>query len=139
LPATALIFPDDYPMRTERLPRALAEHVMAQVEDPGNLDRWTYPAYQLVTLILIRCGLQVTDALRLEHDCVVTDAAGAPYLRYLNHKMSRQALVPIDDQLRGLITEQQRRVTDRVTSAAWLFPCSPALKMPTSASLAMLM
>jgi integrase len=122
LPATALIFPDDYPKRAERLPRALAEHVMAQVEDPGNLDRWTNPAYQLVTLILIRCGLRVTDALRLEHDCVVTDAAGAPYLRYVNHKMKRQALVPIDDQLRELITERQRRAAGAVTSRAWLFP-----------------
>jgi len=122
LPATALIFSDDYPKRAEQLPRALAEHVMAQVEHPGNLDRWNNPAYQLVTLILIRAGLRITDALRLEHDCVVTDAAGAPYLRYVNHKMRRQALVPIDEQLRELISEQQRRVADAVTSPARLFP-----------------
>jgi integrase len=122
LPASALIFPDDYPKRSERLPRALAEHVMAQVEHPGNLDRWHNPAYQLVTLILIRAGLRITDALSLEHDCVVTDAAGAPYLRYLNHKMKRQALVPIDEQLRELISQQQDRVAGTVTSPVRLFP-----------------
>jgi integrase len=122
LPAGALIFPDDYPKRAERLPRALAEHVMAQVEHPANLDRWDNPAYQLVTLILIRAGLRITDALSLEHDCVVTDAAGAPYLRYLNHKMKRQALVPIDEQLRNLISGQQRRVARTLSSPARLFP-----------------
>jgi integrase len=122
LAATALIFPDDYPKRAERLPRALAEHVMAQVEHPANLDRWASPAYRLVTLILIRAGLRVTDALRLEHDCVVADAAGAPYLRYLNHKMKRQALVPIDEELRELISQQQCRIAEAIVNPAWLFP-----------------
>jgi integrase len=122
LPATALVFPDDYPKRADRPPRALTEQVMAQVEHPDNLDRWANPAHRLVTVILIRAGLRVSDVLRLEHDCVVTDAAGAPYLRYLNHKMKRQALVPIDEPLHQLIVEQQRRVADTVANPAWLFP-----------------
>jgi len=110
LPATALVFSDDFPRRTERPPRALAEQVMAQIEDPVNLARFTNPDYRLVTLILIRAGLRVTDAVSLPRDCVVTDADGAPYLRYDNHKMKRQALVPIDEQLHALIVEQQARV-----------------------------
>jgi integrase len=118
LPATALIFSDDYPTRVERPPRALAEQVMTQIERPDNLARFTNPAYRLVTLILIRAGLRITDALRLPHDCIVTDADGAPFLRYVNHKMRRQALVPIDEQLHALIGEQQARVT----GATVLFP-----------------
>jgi hypothetical protein len=86
---------------------------MAQVEQPGNLAREENPAYRLVTLILIRCGLRVSDALKLPFDCITLDADKAPYLRYYNHKMNREALVPIDDQLRQLISEQQRRVLDR--------------------------
>jgi integrase len=118
LPATALVFTDDFPRRTERPPRALAEQVMAQIEDPANLARFTNPAYRLATLILIRAGLRVTDALSLPRDCVVTDADGAPYLRYDNHKMKRQALVPIDEQLHALIAEQQ----DGVGEVPVLFP-----------------
>ena len=113
LPATAMFFPQDLPKRSERPPRALAEHVMAQVEHPGNLDRWGNAAYRLVTLILIHCGLRVSDALRLERDCIACDADGAPYLRYFNHKMKREALVPIDEELRRLIDEQQHRVLER--------------------------
>ena len=105
LPATALIFSEDYPQRTERLPRALADHVMAQVEHPDTLARFPDPAHRLVTMILIRTGLRVSDALGLDRDCLITDPDGGAYLRYLNHKMKRQALVPIDDELHALVSE----------------------------------
>jgi integrase len=113
LPATAMFYPEDYPKRPKPLPRALAEHVMAQVEHPDNLARWHSPEHQLITLILIRCGLRIGDALRLEPDCIAYDADGAPYLRYYNHKMKREALVPIDEQLREQIGDQQRRARER--------------------------
>lgn len=118
LPPTALIFSDDYPHRAERPPRALAEHVMAQLEHADNLARWPNPAYRLATLILMRAGLRVSDALRLPSDCLVADSAGAPYLRYFNHKMRREALVPIDEELRALIAGQQAHVG----AAPVLFP-----------------
>ncbi len=51
LPATAAFYPEDFPRQGYRLPRALAEHVMAQLEDPVNLDRWDNDAYQLLTVI----------------------------------------------------------------------------------------
>jgi integrase len=123
LAPTAMLFSDDYPQRSERPPRALSEQVMAQVEAADNLDKWDNPVHRLVTLILIRAGLRVTDALRLTHDCVVTDAEGAPYLRYVNHKMKRQALVPIDEELHAMIIEQQARLlSDLGGSVALLFP-----------------
>jgi integrase len=118
LPANALIFADDYPKRTALVPRALPEHVMAQVEQPSNLDRWDNPAFRVVTLVLVRCGLRVTDALRLKADCVVSDAEGAPYLRYVNHKMKREALVPVDEEVRAEVIAQQARAG----SSQWLFP-----------------
>ena len=78
LPASAVIFPEDYPRPGQRLPRALAGHVMAQVEDPANLERQDNPAYRLITLILIRCGLRITDATAIPSGCVARDADGAP-------------------------------------------------------------
>ena len=138
LPATAMFFPEDQPKRAERPPRALAEHVMAQVENTGNLDRWGNPAYRLVTLVLIHCGLRISDALRVDRDCVVADADGAPYLRYFNHKMKREALVPIGEDLHRLIGEQQQLVLERWPAGPpGLFP-RPAKNVdgqaPTSSS-----
>jgi integrase len=113
LPADAAFFTEDYPKRDERLPRALAEHVMTQLEHPDNLDRWDNPTYRLISIILMRCGLRISDALRLPADCVVTDADGAPYLKYFNHKMKREALVPIDEEVRGLLGQQRQRNLER--------------------------
>ena len=118
IPANALIFADDYPKRNAPVPRVLAEHVMAQVEQPSNLHRWGNPAFRVVTMVLVRCGLRVNDALRLKADCVITDAEGAPYLRYVNHKMKREALVPIDEEICAEVTGQQ----ERAGLSPWLFP-----------------
>ena len=112
LPPTAMIFPEDYPREGQRLPRALAEHVMAQVENPASLTRWNNPAYQLITMILIRCGLRISDATGLPYDCLVRDGDGAPYLRYWNQKMKREALVPIDEETGQLIATQQHRARE---------------------------
>ncbi len=110
LPAGAQLYPEDYPSRPQRLPRGLPDTVMAQVEAPANLDRWTDPALRLITLILIRTGLRISSAVGLPFDCMVTDTDGAPYLRYWNTKMKREALVPIDEEVQHGIGEQQRRV-----------------------------
>lgn len=138
LPGTATFYPEDYPKGGEQLPRALPEHVMAQVERSSNLERFDNPSYELTTRILIRCGLRVSDALKLAFDCIIEDGDGAPYLRYENHKMRREALVPIDEELRGLIGEQQRRVLVRFPDGApVLFPrplTNPAGRKPISSS-----
>jgi integrase len=113
LPATAAFHAQDYPPQPSRLPRALTEHVMAQLEDPANLGRWDNSAYRLITMILMSCGLRISSALTLTYDCIARDADGAPYLRYVNTKMKREALVPIDEKLLGQIREQQQRVLQR--------------------------
>jgi hypothetical protein len=88
-----------------------------------NLNQWNNPAYRLVTIVLMRCGLRVSDALKLPTDCVLTDTDGAAYLRYFNHKMKRDALVPIDEELHGLLAEQQHHVHARwPDSTPCLFP-----------------
>lgn len=106
LPSTAQIYTEDYPKETLRQPRALSEHVMAQLENPENLAKMASPHHRLITVILIRCGLRISDTVALTQDCITRDKDGAPYLRYLNHKMKREALVPIDEELERAIAEQ---------------------------------
>jgi len=102
LPASAAIYPEDFPPRGARL---------------------ASPAYRLITLVLIRCGLRISSALGLAFDCTVTDADGAPYLRYYNTKMKREALVPVDDEILALVGEQKQRVLQRFPAGApLLFP-----------------
>lgn len=113
LPTTAVFFPGDLPARPPRLARHVAEHIMAQVEAPANLDRWPNPEGRLITIILIRCGLRATDACTLPFDCLLYDGQKAAYLRYFNNKMRREAAVPIDEDLESEIRAQQQRVSAR--------------------------
>lgn len=123
LPPGATFFTEDYPKRPDRLPRALAEQVMTQLEHDGNLDQWNNPTFRLITVILMRCGLRISDATRLGSDCVLTDTDDAPYLKYFNHKMKREALVPIDEELRGMLDQQRQRNNQRWPGGPrWLFP-----------------
>ena len=66
-PAEAQLYPSDHPRRADlSAPRAIPEFVMGQLEDPANLDRLTDPRIRLLMEILIRTGLRIGDATRLE-------------------------------------------------------------------------
>lgn len=138
LPGTAAFHPGDIPPAPDQPSRRLAEHVMTQVESEDNLRRWPDPAGRLVTLILVRCGLRISSALTLDFDCIIHDGQGAPYLRYFNTKMKREAAVPIDEELQAAIREQQQRILERWPQAtACLIPRQHAnvsgnLRMPDS-------
>ncbi|WP_395405669.1 tyrosine-type recombinase/integrase (plasmid) [Arthrobacter sp. UC242_113] len=121
LSASAGIHLGDHPRRPTALPRALPEFIMAQIEDPDMLGRLEQP-HRLMMQILIRTGLRLADTYRLELDCLLVDDQNAPYLRYFNHKMSREATLPIDDELADAIRQQQRIVRDAMPSARYLAP-----------------
>jgi integrase len=127
LPGTAAFYPGDIPSVPEQVDRRLAEYVMTQIEAPANLDRWPDPAGRLITVILTLCGLRISSALALGFDCLLHDGQGAPYLRYFNTKMRREAAVPIDEELEASIRDQQRRVLDQwPDGTTCLFPRSRA-------------
>lgn len=122
LAANAVIYPSDHPRRPAMASRALSEHMMAQLESPENLARFTDPGHRLITEILMRTGLRTSDACQLSSSCVTRDAQGAFYLKYVNHKMRREAYVPIDDQLAKAIQAQVDRIRQRWPRSTRLFP-----------------
>lgn len=122
LPATAAIYREDRPRRPKDAPRALSEHVMAQLEAPANLARFAHPGYRLLTEILMGTGLRISDACGLAIDCLLRDPGGAAYLRYRNHKMRREAFVPIDEDLADTVGVQQAAVVAGRPTATRLFP-----------------
>jgi integrase len=121
LPPSAGIYLGDHPRRPAALPRALPEFVMAQVEDPQNLDHLQQP-HRLMMQILIRTGLRLADTYRLEIDWLVNDQQNAPYLRYFNHKMSREAILPIDEELAAAINHQALTVQAVMPQTRYLAP-----------------
>jgi len=89
---------------------------MGQIEHPDNLARLPDLTTQTAIVILIETGLRSIDALRLRFDPITVDAAGAPYLIYTNHKLAREAVIPISQHLLEQIRRQQADVARRYTS-----------------------
>ena len=113
LPARAAFYTGDTPPIDVQVDRRLAEFVMTQIESPANLDRWADPSAKPVTLILTRCGLRVLERPVARVRLHRPRRQSAPYLRYFNTKMKREAAVPIDEELEAAIGEQQRRILER--------------------------
>lgn len=135
LPPRADLYPEDYPRPIAGPPRALSEAVMAQLEREENLARFADPRGRLLARILMNTGLRVGDASRLRVDCLIHDSQGAPYLRYTNHKMRRDAFVPVDTDLAEAITAQQHVVLTEFVEPAYLLPRptrNPDGKLPFS-------
>ena len=120
------LYRDDYPRLNQSQPRALSEAVMAQLEHADNLARFKDPRGRLLLQILMSTGLRVGDGCKLALDCIVRDAQSAPYLHYTNHKMRREAFVPIDTDLADAITRQQQAVLAELPSATFLLPTADA-------------
>jgi len=117
LAGNATYFDGEIPRRsTRRLPRFIDEYVMGQIEHPDNLTRLPDHTTQTAIVILIETGLRSIDALRLPFDPITTDAAGAPYLVYTNHKLGREAVIPISQRLLAQIRRQQADVARRYPS-----------------------
>lgn len=122
LPRDARIYPDDAPRRGPGKPRWVAEHLMGQVESSSSLAAFPSPEGAVLLQILISCGLRLGDARRLPWDCIVRDAAHAPYLAWINYKIrERVAFFPISEQLAAVIDEQQQRTRARFPDGLWLF------------------
>lgn len=122
LDPTADVYSEDYPRRTVPAPRGLSDVVMAQLEQKESLECFGTPQARLIAEVLMRTGLRVGDACKLDLDCVAKDGQGAPYLRYTNHKMRREAFVPIDSQLADAIIAQQVEVIANYPNGTCLFP-----------------
>lgn len=116
------LYREDYPRLSAGPPRALSEAVMAQLERAENLARFPDPRGQLLARILMGTGLRVGDGCRLRLDCIVRDGQGAPYLHYTNHKMRRDAFVPIDAELAEAIATGQQAVLAEFPGATCLLP-----------------
>jgi integrase len=124
LPRTAAIYSGDYPRIVPLRARGLSTHVMVQVHE--HLHRWRDPHGRFLTELMLGAGLRVGDAAALGFDPLVFDDDGHPYIHYWNHKMRRDAFVPIDRALFAKLREQQQRVAERYPDQHRAFLATPA-------------
>lgn len=123
LPASAVYHRGELPPAPRPLPRYIDEFVMGQIEAEANLARLPDQGTRTLMILLIETGLRSVDALRLPRDPVTRDQAGAPYLAFYNHKLSREAVIPISERLLSEVRHQQAQLRARFPEGVpHLFP-----------------
>lgn len=129
LPRNAVIYGSDYPRMDPLRARGLSVYVLAQVK--ANLPAWSQPEGRFLTELMLASGLRIGDACALEFDPIVTDRDGHPYIRYWNHKMRREAYVPISAVMLDKVRAQQQRVREVYRSQVEAYLATPApVKLP---------
>jgi integrase len=113
LPTSAVDHRGELPRTPRPVPRYIDEFVMGQIESEQNLARLPDQATRTLVILLIETGLRSVDALRLRFDPITTDQAGAPHLVFYNHKLSREAVIPISQRLLAEIRTQQTELHAR--------------------------
>lgn len=117
LPANATYYRGEIPRAEKTLPRFVDEFVMGQLQGEEALERLPDLTTRTAVVILIETGLRSVDCLRLPLDPITTDEAGAPYLRFFNHKASKEAVIPISDRVLEQVSRQQADLGDRFATA----------------------
>ena len=105
LPVTAVIYAGELPKIGRWLPRGIEPGVFEQFIDPANLALLSSEQHRTVILLLAFTGLRVSSIVTLPRDALQIGSDNHPYLRYLNVKLGREAVIPIGPAL----CEQLRR------------------------------
>lgn len=112
LPRTAVIHVGEVPhSRSRRLPRGIEAPVFDQFIDPANLALLPCEQHRTVILLLAFTGLRVSSIVTLPRDALQIGSDNHPYLRYVNVKLRREAVIPIGPALVEQLHRQGKSLT----------------------------
>jgi integrase len=112
LPRMAVIHVGEVPHnRSRRLPRGIEAPVFEQFIDAANLARLPCEQHRTVILLLAFTGLRVSSVVTLARDALLVGSDNHPYLRYVNVKLQREAVIPIGPVLVEQLHRQEESLT----------------------------
>jgi integrase len=113
LPADAVLHRTDLLREPDLLPRALPEHVSAQLESEEALALVGDPTCEAIVRVLIETGLRISHILRLPIDALQRDPIGHGCLRVMDTKVRREHVLPLTDKLAAHLHSQREAVIRR--------------------------
>jgi len=127
LPRGAVIHRAELPRVGYRLPKQLGDGIFAQWVDPASLALLDDEQHRTIVLLLALTGLRVSSVVTLARDARELGPDGHPYLRYLNIKAKRQAMLPIAAALSDQLERQEALLAERYPEGTeWLLPSPPS-------------
>ena len=112
LPRDAMIHVGEVPHSRSRLPRGIEAPVFDQFIDPANLALLPTEQHRTVILLLAFTGLRVSSIVTLPRDALEIGSDNHPYLRYVNVKLRREAVIPIGPTLLEQLRRQEEYLTE---------------------------
>lgn len=110
--STLLIYKEDYPKKTQNLPRYIPKEVMHQLNH--HLSDLPDPMMRMV-LIIQECGLRIGELCQLSLDCLKCDKEGQWRLQFMQWKLLQEHTIPISSELAQVIREQQNYIFENLT------------------------
>ncbi|MGA2165927.1 MAG: site-specific integrase [Solirubrobacteraceae bacterium] len=128
LPRGAMIHAGEIPQDRSRLPRGIEAPVFEQFIDAGNLTLLPSEQHRTVILLLAFTGLRISSIVTLRRDALEVGSDNHPYLRYLNVKLRREAVIPIGPTLRDQLCRQEDYLNEIYgpDGTGFLLPSPPA-------------
>ena len=126
VPAAAVIHGAELPRVERGLRKQLGAEVFGQVVDPSNLVELRSECERSIILLLAYTGLRVSSVNKLPRDALSHGADRQPYLRYVNVKLKREAMLPIPPVLEDQLGRQSEWLAEHLPQTAYLLP-SPTL------------
>jgi integrase len=129
-----LVFDDDLPKLERHLPREIPEDVLKQLRK--HLDTLDTITLRMV-VILLECGMRISELCTLPIDCLIYDDKHEWYLRSYQSKTKQEHIIPLINQVViGTIQSQQQDIRERWGSDChYLFPSIKSHSLPFKADL----
>ncbi len=120
-PAETLVLGSDLPKERRALPREIPEEVLDQLR--RHLGALPVPALRMV-VILLECGMRISELCTLRRDCLLRDDRGRWSLRLYQWKGKQEHVIPlVDEEVVAAIQAQQQDVRERRgETTEYLFP-----------------
>jgi integrase len=124
-----LIFEEDFPKTERHLPREIPEGILKQLRK--HLDTLDTMTLRMV-VILLECGMRISELCSLSVDCLINDDKHEWYLRSNQIKTKQEHIIPLVDQtVIGTIQSQQQDIRERWGSdCRYLFPSIKSHRLP---------
>ncbi|MGO9750701.1 MAG: tyrosine-type recombinase/integrase [Solirubrobacteraceae bacterium] len=128
MPRSATIHAGEVPSAEQQLPRGIEAPVFDQLIDPANLALLPSEQHRTIILLLAFTGLRISSIVTLARDALEIGTDGHPYLRYVNVKLRREAVIPIGPVLHEQLQrhEELLSATLGVDGTSFLLPSPPA-------------
>ncbi|MEC4818230.1 MAG: site-specific integrase [Scytonema sp. PMC 1069.18] len=88
-------------------PRFIPDNVLAQLNQ--HLVALPEPVQRMV-LVIQECGLRVSELIGLQFDCLQQDSTGGWFLKFIRWKMKKEDIIPVSNELAGVIKAQQNYI-----------------------------